>query len=439
MKKALCALLITVMITGLVACGGSGGASQQAASDSSGSQSSSSGDVTELTFWGHQEEAWNLSYEQIAEEFMAENPDIKIKFEFFPYDDFESKVQTSLMSKTADADMYEIWGGWGLDYANTGALGAMSDEIYKEITEDAYPCTYGALEYDGKLYGMPMEFNIECGGLLVNQKLLEENGLSAPQTWDEMIEGAKKATKYENGEFEVKGFDFVGWDGVPYTFAEMIMSQGAQYLNDDNTFNVTSPEAVKAFTALTDYVVKDHLTDLQGLTDASAMENFQRLYADQVLYVPHGPWVVADGLSTFGLTYGEDFDYVALPWFGDEIAFPAETGWSIAINAASEKQEAAMRFFEYFFQDDVIMRHNVACGQIPAKKSVAHSDNYLEQFPYAEPLVGILDKSTFIGPFNTDNFKEVITEVFTDYCTGGIYDSVEDALADMESRLNEII
>ena len=439
MKKGLCAVLIAAMLLGLAACGGSGSAPAEKAEEPKKEESASSGKVTELTFWGHQEEAWNISYQKIADEFMAENPDIRIKFEFFPYDDFESKVQTSLMSKTADADMYEIWGGWGLDYANTGALAAMSDDIYKEITEDAYPSTYGALEYDGKLYGMPMEFNIECGGLLVNQKLLEENGFSIPTTWDQMIEDAKAATVIENGEFQVKGFDFVGWDGVPYMFAEMIMSQGAQYMTEDGKFNVTSPEAVKAFTALTDYVVKDQITDLQGLTDASAMENFQRLYAGQVLYVPHGPWVVADGLSTFGLKYKEDFDYVALPWFGDEVAFPAETGWSIAINAASDKQEAAMRFFEYFFQDDVIMAHNVACGQIPAKKSVAHSDDYLKQFPYAEPLVGILDKSIFIGPFNTDNFKEVVTEVFTDYCTGGIYGSVEEALADMETRLDGIL
>ena len=63
----------------------------------------------------------------------------------------------------------------------------------------------------------------------------------------------------------------------------------------------------------------------------------------------------------------------------------------------------------------------------------------LEFFPYAQPLVGILENSQFIGPFNTDNFKEVITTVFTDYCTGGIYESAEAALADMEARLNEII
>lgn len=436
MKKVLCLTLVLAMLLGLAACGN--GSSAASAGSSAPAENKGSGKTVELTLWGHQEEAWNVSYQKIADDFMKDNPDIKIKLEFFPYDDFESKVQTSLMSKTNDADIYEIWGGWGLDYADTGALAEMPEAMANEIRNDAYPSTYGALEYNGKLYGMPMEFNIECGGLLVNKHLLEENNLSIPTTWDEMIDGAKKATKTSGGNFDVKGFDFVGWDGVPYTFAAMIMSQGSNYLKDDNTFNVTSPEAKKAFTELTNYLLEDKITDLQGLTDASGMENFQRLYANQVLYVPHGPWVVADGLSTFSLTYGTDFDYVAMPWFGDQVAFPAETGWSIAVNAASEKQEAAFRFLEYFFSDDVIMAHNVACGQIPAKKSVAVSENYQNQFPYSKPLVGILENSQFIGPFNTDRFKEVVNAVFTDYCTGGIYGSVDEALSDMETKLNEI-
>ena len=53
-------------------------------------------ETTKLVIWGHQEEVWNNNYQKIADDFMAENPDIQISFEFFPYDDFEAKVQTYL-------------------------------------------------------------------------------------------------------------------------------------------------------------------------------------------------------------------------------------------------------------------------------------------------------------------------------------------------------
>ena len=84
------------------------------------------------------------------------------------------------------------------------------------------------------------------------------------------------------------------------------------------------------------------------------------------------------------------------------------------------------------------MENNVACGQIPSKKSVAMSEEYLEKFPYARPLVDILEKSSFIGFFNTDRFKEVIDNTFVDYCSG-VYESSDAALADMEEKLNGIL
>lgn len=425
MKKAIGIALALLMAASLFAC----------AAPSGGAASS---DVVELTFWGHQEDSWNTSYRAIADAFMAENPDIKINFEFFPYDEFESKVQTSLISKSGGADLYEIWGGWGVDYASTGALAAMPDAMAKEVREDAYPCTYGALEYDGKLYGMPMEFNIECGGLLVNNNLLSAKGLTVPTTWDDLVADAKEMTVVENGIMTVKGFDFVNWDGVTYLFTSMILSQGANYLNDDGTFHFTSPEAKQAFSTLTDLVTKEQVTDLSGLTDDSGLEGYQQLYADQAAFVPRGPWTIAEGIATFGLTLGKEFSYVPMPWYGEEQAFAAETGWAFAVNAASEKQDAAFRFLNYFFSDSVIMQHNFACGQIPAKISVATSDEYLEKMPHTAPLVQILDKAQFIGYFNTDKFKEIINGVFLDYCTGNIYADVDAALADLEAKLSQM-
>jgi hypothetical protein len=83
------------------------------------------------------------------------------------------------------------------------------------------------------------------------------------------------------------------------------------------------------------------------------------------------------------------------------------------------------------------MQHNLACGQIPAKEAVAQSPEYLAQFPYAEPLVGILDGGQFIGEFNTDVFKEIVNNVFSAYCKGQ-YDSTDAALQDLEEQLNNM-
>lgn len=429
MKRLLVCLLVVVMVLGIAGCGSPAGQSSGA------SGSSGSTEPVMLTFWAHQE-AWNTSYEKIAEAYMAEHENVTIKFEFFPYDDYEAKLQTSLIATSGGADIYELWGGWAIDFASTGALAEIPEEMAAGIRNDSYPSTIGSLEYDGKLYGMPMEFNIECGGMFVNLNLLEQNGMSIPATWDELIADAKQATVWDGSELTIRGFDFVNWDTVTYLWTSMILSTGGQYLNEDGTFNFTSPQAKEAFTVLADLVNKDKVTDLVGLTGGGTMEGYQQLYADKALFVPRGPWPIAEGLDTFGLTYDEDFTYAALPWYGDNVAFAAETGWALAVNGNSQQKQAAFDFLNYFYSDEVLMQHNIYCSMIPPKKSVAQDPALLEAMPFLEPLVSILDKAQYIGHFNTDVFKEAINNTFVDYCSG-VYPSADEALTHLEGELNE--
>ena len=431
-KKLLVVTLMLVLVSSMTgvlsACGGGG---------------DSVSDENTLVLWTHNDEdSWNESYQAIADAYMAEHPDVKIVIESFPYDEYETKIQTALMSDEGGADIYEMWGGWAADFAPSGALAALPDDMAQEIMSDAYESTYGTLEYDGKLYGIPLEFNIECGGLLVNNTLLEAAGLSAPETWDDVVNNGKKGTVKENGEVMIKGFDFVNWDGVMYLYTSMILSQGEEYMNEDGTFNFSTEAAKKAWEELAAMAMDGdgQTTTLSGLDDGSDIEGYQELYAGQAMMVPRGPWCIAEGVNDFGLEYGKDFSYIAMPFYGPEKRFAAETGWSmgVASSISEEKQALAFDFLEYFFSDEVIMQHNLACGTIPAKKSVAQSEEYLASFEYAEPLVGILDGGQFIGKFNTDVFKENVNDVFSLYCKGG-YDSTEAALKDLEDRCNEMI
>ena len=211
MKKRIVSLLLCgVMVFSLAGC--SGGSSGGGSSD----------DIT-LTLWTHQNEPWYDAYMRAIEGFEAEHEGVHIEIESFPYDEFEAKVQTSLIDGEGGADIYELWGGWALDFTPYGTLMEIPEDFASQVMEETYAPTYGALLYEDKLYGIPMEFNIENGGMLVNLSLLEENGLSVPTTWDELKEAAIEGTVHNGDTFEVKGFDFVNWDSVPYLFFSMIL------------------------------------------------------------------------------------------------------------------------------------------------------------------------------------------------------------------------
>lgn len=141
MKRIISLLLCATMIFSLAGCG-------------SGKETAKGDEVT-LTMWAHQNEPWNAAYEDAIADFEAQNEGIKIKLETFPYDEFESKVQTSLIDGEGGADIYELQGGWALDFAPHGTLLEIPEEFAAQVKEDTFAPTYGALMNDGKLYGVP--------------------------------------------------------------------------------------------------------------------------------------------------------------------------------------------------------------------------------------------------------------------------------------------
>lgn len=391
-------------------------------------------DQVTITFWSHQNPSWNKSYEEVIAKFEDANPNIKVEYENFPYDDFESKVQTSLIEGSGGVDVYEIWGGWAIDFAPNGALEEIPEHLAKDVLDDTYDPTTGSLLSDGKLYGLPLEFNIESGAMIVNKKIMEEKGIELPTTWAELVQAGKDGTEMDGANFKIKGFDFVNWDSIPYMLMSMILSQGGQYLNEDSSVNFDTPEAKKAFQALVDLVLVDKMTDLEGLVGGGDLEGYQALYADRVMMVPRGPWALSEGTDVFELEYTVDFDYVEMPFYASEKKFASETGWALAVSANSKQKEAAMKFLEFFYQDEILLEHNIRSTQIPPKKSVAHDPALEEAMPYVKILVPLLDNAQFIGHFNTDILKENVNLVFENYINGE-YESVDEAMKDLNVKL----
>jgi multiple sugar transport system substrate-binding protein len=365
-----------------------------------------------LKYWTHQETPWNISNDKLIAAFEEEYPDIRVEVEAYPYDDFEQKVQTSLLSKSGGADIYELWGGWALEFAPTGVFDAVPDDLISDLLNDCYEPVLGAFKYNDSYYGVPMEFNAEYGGMLVNKPYFEEHNLSYPNTWDEMIDLATEHSVSKGDIFDMRGFDFISFDSLPYTWLSMILSSGGTYMEGD-TFNFDSPIAKDTLQKLVDYVKVNKVTNIEGLS-GSDIENFHWLFLDQALMVPRGIWSIPVGEEEYGISYGKEFSYVPMPFYGPEKRWAAETGWGLAVNSGSENTDAAWKFVSFCLRPDNLLQLNVDRGMIPPRKSVAHDPAYVEAVPYAKPILDVLDGASFVGPINTDVLKESICNMFAD-------------------------
>jgi ABC-type glycerol-3-phosphate transport system substrate-binding protein len=421
MKKTLIALVtVTMLVFLLASCGG-------------GKKSK-----TTVQFWGHVNNAWNESHKATIDKFNSSQSEIAVVPTFFPYDDFEAKIQTSLMSGGQGADLYEIWGGWGLDFVDSGALSPVPDDLISDLLNDCYEPVLGAFRDGSTYYGVPVEFNNEYGGMLVNKKEFQRLGLQYPKTWDEIIDIARKTTVRRGDIYEMRGLDFTTDDTLTTTFLSMILSKGGQYWVN-NRFKLTTTEAVEALQTLVDYVVVDGLTNTDSATGAQGdeIDGGHFLGRNEAMMVPRGPWQVSLLEEDYGKEYGVDFDFIKFPFYGSIQAFPAETGWSMCVPKSTKVADAAWTYVRFFLMPENLLQHNIKCAQLPPRKSIAQNPEFVRQLPYMAPLMDILQYGKFIGPFNTDVLKLSMRDVYVSLCLkDGRFSSVSAALTALETQLN---
>ena len=360
---------------------------------------------TVINFWCHENKPWIEAYEETIKRFEKEHPEYDVKLSNYPFDVYNQKIQTALTSGKGEVDIIAVWGGTAPNFIETDALAEVPEDIVKELESDYLDPTLGVFQKEGKYYGVPMEFNLEYGGMIVNKKLFEEAGLSYPQTWEELRETSKKVAK-KNGEvMEMTGFDMIDADALICNYLSMILQQGGQYLEEDHSINFATPEGVKAIEEIVS-MVKDGETSLESLT--SGEYAFNRTYQDKGFMASVGSWGIGEGTGSYDLTYGEDFEYIPVPLYGDEVAFASETGWGIMVPENSQHKDAAWEFIEFFSQPENLVKHNIACNQLPPRKSLLDNEEYREAMPNITFLLDIMEKGQWMGPYNTSAMREFL-------------------------------
>lgn len=420
-RKAAAAMALLLTVSMLAGCG----------SDSSSNKDSKSEEKTTLTFWCHQNEPWVKSYEAMAEKFEKEHPEYTVEVQDYPYNVYNEKIQTAITSSTAGPDIIAVWGGMAPNFIGTDALSEVPEELAKELDEDYMEPTVGSYKKDGKYYGVPMEYNLEYGGMIVNKKLFDESGFSYPTTWEE-LRNVSKSVSVKNGDIvEMKGFEMFDTDSLICNYLAMILQQGGQYLGEDGSVNFATEEGVTAMNEILS-MIKNGECDLTHLTDGEYCYN--DVYQDKGYMSSVGSWAIGEGTDTYGLEYGTDFEYVQVPQYGSQMAFASETGWGLIVPENSANKDAAWEFISFFSEPENLVEHNIACSQLPPRKSLLTNETYIEEMPHVAFLLDILPNGQWMGPYNTSDMREILNQTFLNLCQEDNPD-VESALKEASEKI----
>lgn len=271
-RKTLATVLAsTLLITGVLT-----GCSSNKADNSQGSDKQVS-----INVWAMGEEAKSLP--TIAEDFMKENPDIKVNVQALPWDTAHDKLLTAVASKSGP-DVVQMGTTWIPEFASANALMDLSSyvEQYPEINQDNfYPGSVVTGTYEDAYVGVP--WYIDTRVLYYRSDLLEEVGYKeAPKTWEELADAAQKLAARGEGKYGIS------LDPKEQSLGFMFARQnGSQLFDENNTPLFNQPEFVEAVEYLDSFFKNgSNATDI-------GLDAIQGLKGEGI--VPmfiSGPWMV---------------------------------------------------------------------------------------------------------------------------------------------------
>ncbi|WP_456824527.1 ABC transporter substrate-binding protein [Cellulomonas sp. P5_E12] len=270
----------------LSACSGSSG-------DSASETSGSSKDFTYLSF------AENTSIQDTLTALSTgacsdANAAAKLTIDSTPQASYDQTLQlragqNDLPSLLASGNSPQV----AKDIQSSGALVDIGAELTAAGLDDAIiPAAKSTIEslYDGKVYVLPTEFNVE--GFWYNKKLFADNGIELPATWDDLVAAADKLNAAGVQPFSADGQD--GWPLTRLVGNYLYRSLGADALSKvaDGSAKLTDSAYVEAASQVADLGAKGYFGPSVGSIDYMTAVN-QFLSGKAAMFYM-GSWILGN-------------------------------------------------------------------------------------------------------------------------------------------------
>ncbi|GAK57346.1 extracellular solute-binding protein [Candidatus Vecturithrix granuli] len=348
--------------------------------------------AVEIEFWQYFYESKKLLVDDLIKEFEAQNPDIKVIHQTFPYDSFIQKVATTVPAGRGP-DVVTLYYGWFPTWITSGWLQPLPEDkiSYQEIEEEFFPMVQSA-KFAGKYYGIPTA--VRTLALLWNKDLFQQAGLDPekpPTNWDEFVEYAKATTKRDaSGQLEVAGYAFNVLGQDHHWFRECLLRQNnAPTMSEDGKkvlWNST-PEGYEAWQWFVDLVKTHRVGDLSFFPD----NPFTPFELGRAAMLVDGSFRVAalkKAMTEKGLNAG----VAVLPAQKSPATFASYWVHGITKNAQGEKLDASIKFLKFLTSEKTMKVWLEKVGELPARKALIEDPAitedpiigpFVQQLPYA--------------------------------------------------------
>jgi multiple sugar transport system substrate-binding protein len=202
--------------------------------------------------------------DQIARDFEAKNPDIKVVMEYVGYDYVHDKIVTGMAAKPPAYDAAMIDVIWPDEFIKAGYLLDVTSKVTPEMKSGIFPAAWYGVTRNDKVYGMPWLMDVKY--FMYNKDILQQAGFSAPpKTWEEMVEQAKVIKEKGLAEYPIT-WSWNQKEGVVCDFTTLLFGNGGAFLDANGRPAFNNEKGVQVLTWM-----KQTVDD--GLTNPSAVSS----------------------------------------------------------------------------------------------------------------------------------------------------------------------
>ncbi|WP_166852892.1 sugar ABC transporter substrate-binding protein [Isoptericola sp. BMS4] len=355
--------------------------------------------------------------QEIADEFMAQNPDVTIEYIGVPSNELQPKLVAMASSGTLP-DIFFNDPAFAAKSVDLGAPADLDEVLGSEFVAGFDSQGVEQASVDGTMtfapwYGVPT-------GLIYRTDWFADAGLEAPGTWDEFIEAARQTTADTDGDGEIDrwGVALLGSADLSGAgrFLPVLRSFGAVELEADGEGWATgydTPEASEAFQLYGDLVNEYEVTPVGTLSTS---------YPEAVNLMSSGSTaMMISGSNGIGAILAQNPDLTgklaAVPVPHAEGHEPAANlglgGYSIS--ETSGQKEIAGEYLKFLLSKENQVKWSEATGRIPMRSDALDAIQAAEgdlagfveaiQYGYAPPQAPFYTSVQIAG---TEAYQSVI-------------------------------
>jgi raffinose/stachyose/melibiose transport system substrate-binding protein len=309
-----------------------------------------SGNVT-FSLWGIASQPWQV----MIDDFQKTYPNLKVKWTKYSTDELKQALRVA----SAAGKMSDTWFNWGGSLASPYEEGGHALEFTPElmaqygVDKNIVPTALALARNNGKLYGIPVW--VRPMTIFYKKSLFDKYGLSEPKTFADLEKVCETLKSKGIIPFAVGGK--FSWMTMRTT--DFLIEHFAGPAMHDKLFaleaSYNSPEVIKAFSKLKEWVTKGYFND--GFISLDPDQALPLLFQNKAAMIFQGPWIEDQNIIKSHLDPNDYVPIVApsdqtpvrVSGFQEQLQF-----WT---KSNPDAQKAALLFASFITTPEVAKRH----------------------------------------------------------------------------------